>query len=46
MVIKQASLSSDIKKLGIDGVNKISKDARLKGVGIKRTTILVNSSGT
>lgn len=36
MVIKQAPLPCDIKGLGVDGVNKIWRDARLKGAGIKR----------
>lgn len=35
MVIKQAPLPCDIKGLGVDGVNKIWRDARLKGAGLK-----------
>ena len=41
MIIKQVPLPCDIKELGVEGVNKIWRDARLKGVGIKRVTTLV-----
>ena len=44
MVIKQAPLPCDIKELGVDGVNKIWRDARLKGAGIKRATTLVTAA--
>ena len=40
MIIKQVPLPCDIKELGVEGVNKIWRDARLKGVGIKRVTII------
>ena len=45
MVIKQAPLSCDIKELGVDGVNKIWRDARLKGAGDKEGKDPGNSSG-
>lgn len=41
MVIKQAALPCDIRELGVEGVNKIWRDARLKGAGLKRATTLV-----
>ena len=44
MVIKQAPLPCDIKELGVDGVNKIWRDARLKGAGIKRAKTLVTAA--
>ena len=44
MVIKQAPLPCDIKELGVNGVNKIWRDARLKGAGIKRATTLVTAA--
>ena len=44
MVIKQAPLPCDIKGLGVDGVNKIWRDARLKGAGLKRAKTLVTAA--
>lgn len=44
MVIKQAPLPCDIRELGVEGVNKIWRDARLKGAGIKRATTLVTAA--
>lgn len=41
IIIKQVPLPCDIKELGVEGVNKIWRDARLKGAGIKRATTLV-----
>ncbi len=41
MVIKKAPLPADIKALGVDGVNKIWRDAKLKGAGLKRAKTLV-----
>ena len=41
MVIKKASLPVDIKELGVDGVNQIWRDAKLKGAGLKRAKTLV-----
>jgi len=41
MILKQAPLPSDIKALGVEGVNKVWRDAKLRGVGIKRAKTLV-----
>ncbi|MCL2865803.1 MAG: IS110 family transposase [Lachnospiraceae bacterium] len=44
MILRQASLPSDIVALGVEGVNKIWRDAKLRAVGIKRATILVEAA--
>ena len=44
MVIKKAPLPCDIKELGIDGVNQIWRDAKLKGAGLKRARTLVSAA--
>ena len=44
MVLKHAPLPGDIVKLGVDGVNKIWRDARLRAVGVKRAKTLVNKA--
>ena len=44
MVIKKAPLPCDIKGLGVDGVNQIWRDAKLKGAGIKRARTLVSAA--
>lgn len=44
MVIKQAPMPCDIRELGVEGVNKIWRDTRLKGAGIKRATTLVTAA--
>lgn len=44
MVLKAAPLPADIKKLGADGVNKIWKDAKLRGAGMKRAKTLVSAA--
>lgn len=41
MVLKAAPLPEDIVKLGVDGVNRIWRDAKLRGVGLKRAKTLV-----
>ena len=41
MVIKKAPLPADIKELGVDGINQIWRDAKLKGAGLKRAKTLV-----
>lgn len=41
MVIKKAPLPADIKALGVDGVNQIWREAKLKGAGLKRAKTLV-----
>ena len=42
MILKQAPLPEDIMKLGVDGVNKIWREAKLRAVEIKRAMILVS----
>ena len=37
-------MPEDIKKLGVDGVNKIWRDAKLRGVGMKRAKTLVSAA--
>lgn len=44
MIIKEAPLPSDIVKLGVDGVNKIWRDAKLRGAGLKRAMTLVTAA--
>ena len=41
MILKIAPLPADIKKLGVEGVNKIWREAKLRAVGIKRAKSLV-----
>ncbi|WP_313340563.1 IS110 family transposase [Sedimentibacter sp.] len=41
MILKTASLPGDIKKLGIEGVNKIWREAKLRGTGLKRAKTLI-----
>jgi len=41
MILKRASLPADIKKLGVEGVNKIWREAKLRGAGLKRAKTLV-----
>lgn len=44
MILKMAPLPMDIVKLGVDGVNKIWRDAKLRAVGLKRAKTLVNKA--
>ena len=44
MILKKAPLPDDIVRLGVDGVNKIWRDAKLRAVGIKRAKTLVNKA--
>lgn len=44
MVIRQSPLSCDIKKLGVDGINKIWRDAKLRGAGLKRAKTLISAA--
>lgn len=44
MVIKKAPLPCDIKELGVNGVNQVWRDAKLKGAGIKRARTLVSAA--
>ncbi len=41
MVLKQAPLPEDILTLGVDGINQIWRDAKLRAVGKKRAQTLV-----
>ena len=41
MILRVAPLPADIIELGVDGVNRIWRDAKLKGVGVKRAQTLV-----
>ena len=44
MVLKVAPLPEDIVKLGVNGVNRIWRDAKLRGVGLKRAKTLVTAA--
>ncbi len=44
MVLKVSPLPEDIVKLGVDGVNKIWRDAKLRAAGIKRAKTLVDAA--
>jgi transposase len=44
MVLEAAPLPADIVKLGVDGVNRIWRDAKLRGVGLKRAKTLVTAA--
>ncbi len=43
MIIKEAPLPTNLVKLGVDGVNKIWRDAKLRGTGLKRAKTLTRS---
>lgn len=43
-MLKKASLPEDIKKLGVEGVNKIWRDAKLRGAEMKRVKTLVSAA--
>ena len=44
MVLKVAPLPEDIRKLGVEGVNRIWRDAKLRGAGKKRAQTLVSAA--
>jgi len=44
MVLKVATLPDDIIKLGAEGVNQIWRDAKLRGVGMKRAKTLITAA--
>jgi transposase len=44
MILKAAPLPEDIVRLGVDGVNQIWRDAKLRGIGIKRAKALVKAA--
>ena len=44
MVLKQAPLPEDILTLGVEGINKIWRDAKLRAVGKKRAQTLITAA--
>ena len=44
MVLKEAPLPEDIRKLGAEGVNKKWRNAKLRGAGMKRAQTLVSAA--
>lgn len=44
MILAQAPLPADIIALGVDGVNKIWRNAKLRGTGLKRARTLVTAA--
>ena len=44
MILKQAPLPEDIVTLGVEGVNRIWREAKLKGVGLKRAKTLYKAA--
>lgn len=44
IVLKAAPLPVDIVKLGVEGVNKMWRDIKLRGAGLKRAKTLVNAA--
>lgn len=44
MVLKVAPLPEDIRRLGAEGVNRIWRDAKLRGAGMKRAKTLVTAA--
>ena len=44
MVMKAAPLPEDIRELGVEGVNQIWRDAKLRGAGRKRAKTLVSAA--
>lgn len=44
IILKAAPLPADIVKLGVEGVNKMWRDIKLRGAGLKRAKTLVNAA--
>ena len=44
MVLQAAPLPEDIRKLGVEGVNRIWRDAKLRGAGMKRAKTLITAA--
>ena len=44
LVLKQASIPEEIVKLGVDGIIKIWKDAKLRGNGHKKAMLILNAA--
>ena len=45
MILKEAPLPEDIRMLGVNGVNQIWRNAKLRGAGMKRAKTLVSAAG-
>lgn len=44
MVLREAPLPEDIVRLGVEGINWIWRNAKLRAVGLKRAKTLVNKA--
>lgn len=44
MILKEAPLPEDIRMLGVNGVNQIWRNAKLRGAGMKRAKTLVSAA--
>ena len=44
LVLRKAPLPADIVKLGVDGINQIWREAKLRGSGLKRAKTLVSAA--
>ena len=44
ILLKKACMPADIVELGAEGVNRIWRDAKLRAVGMKRATTLINAA--
>ena len=44
LVLQAAPLPEDIRKLGVEGVNRIWRDAKLRGAGMKRAKIRISAA--
>ncbi len=44
LVIRKAPLPEDILALGVEGINKIWRDAKMRAVGLKRATTLMEAA--
>ena len=42
--LREAPLPKDIFRLGVEGINRIWRNAKLRAVGLKREKILVNKT--
>lgn len=43
-MLQAAPLPEDIRKLGVEGVNRIWRDTKLRGAGMKRAKTLVSAA--
>ena len=44
MILKKAPLPADIIALGVDGINQIWREAKLRGSGLKRAKTLISAA--